>query len=60
MKKILFLTTLLCLSLFSVAQVKVQGVLRNDIQRAPAQLLDDASTFTFDDIQSNDGYSVEC
>ncbi len=55
MKKILFLTTLLCLSLFSVAQVKVQGIMRNDIQRAPAQLLDDASTFTFDDIQNWSG-----
>ena len=52
MKKLFFLTTLMCLALMSVAQVMVQGVPRYDIKRAPALMADDATAFTFDDVQN--------
>lgn len=51
MKKLLLMSMMLCMSVITLAQVKVQGVPRSDIKQAPAMVMANAEgTFTMDDI----------
>ena len=57
MKKLLLIFTALCVTLSVAAQVRVQGVPRADVHKAPAQVKKAAneSEFTFSDIKNWSG-----